>query len=305
MNGWTPEDFAPGQSGPQFQWLSDRLALHGHPLTNERTTVRQQTQAWQLANGYRGTELGQAADGYVGSVQLRQLKAAPSKPQPLPGTADVPSEILDFRRFKLTRPDGKEIGPDQLTAGYEDIACFFATADGDGVVFLVDIDGRINATTPNTKYSRTECRELEADGSLSGWSSRNGLFIMRGELQVTELPEGDNGGLVFAQAHDDLDDIIMAQCRGSELFISQSKGKGKGSIEHPLIDNYKLGGTVEYEMVFSPTGIDAKINGKKIDTIKKVVDDAYWKFGCYAQANKKNGSGHAEVVYTGHEIERR
>jgi hypothetical protein len=300
-NGWTYDDFGPNASQEALVYLDGRLTLWGHPPAYGKSFWKR-VQDWQLARGYKGTEPGQAADGYLGPTQMRQLKSDPPRP-PQP-RGEVPSDILDFSRWKLTRPDGKEIMPDKLVAGYEDIECFFANAEGDGVVFLVDIDGKLNATTPHTTYSRSECRELELDGSKAAWDSETGLFIMRGQLRITELPDG-KPSLVFGQAHDDLDDIIMAQCYGSELFISESKGKDKGSIKHPLITNYKKGSLIDYELSFSPMGINAMINGKKIDTIKKVVDDAYWKFGCYSQANKSNGSGHAEVVYTGLEIERR
>lgn len=51
-------------------------------------------------------------------------------------------------------------------------------------------------------------------------------------------------------------------------------------------------------MAASPTGITVEVNGKQVD-IKRLVDGAYFKAGCYSQANADNGTGYAETAHVG------
>lgn len=297
---YSPSDFGPGKSGPQFALLDERLTLHGYPSLHALDTPKNRTQRFQLAQGWRGTELGGDADGYVGPETWRRLLLDPPEPVPEP----VPSGI-DESIWKITFPvadegdDDDDDGPlEWFPINEREYAPYFVRNDDGTLTFRAPVDG---VTTSKSGYPRTEFREMDEDGNRAAWSSRTGTHRMRGRFRVTELPDGKDE-VVPAQIHDDIDDVVMIVVSGSDIFLSESKGPGQGSNRRLIATGYKLGDWVDFEFLATRGGIKTTVNGHWLNT-SRVVDDAYFKAGCYSQANEDNGSGAAEVDYENLEVQ--
>ncbi|VEP14029.1 Alginate lyase (modular protein) [Hyella patelloides LEGE 07179] len=105
-------------------------------------------------------------------VRLSEETAPNPTPSPSSLNPDVaPSGNFDLLDWKLTLPvdankDGKadEIKESQLSDGFEDSDYFFTDEDG-GMVFRSPVAG--STTSQNTKYTRTELREMLRRGDTS------------------------------------------------------------------------------------------------------------------------------------------
>jgi hypothetical protein len=132
--------------------------------------------------------------------------------------ARVPGDVLDLRRWRINLPVDSRGGtsgesalirqPNLLT--YSD-SSFAVNRAGDGVVFRAGVGG---ATTENSKYARSELRELSASGSLAAWRASSGTHTMRVTGSVDHLP-GNKPQISAAQIHgsSDIPLILMATGR--------------------------------------------------------------------------------------------
>jgi len=285
---YSPSDFGLDKTGPQFAWLDARLTLHGFPVTRLMMTLKDRLQAFQLAQEDWNPAY---ADGLMGPKTLARLTADP--PKPVTG--------IDLSIWKITFPvaDDDDEGPlEWFPIGEREYAPYFVRNDDGTLTFRAPVDG---VTTSGSGYPRSELREMTKAGDRAKWSSRSGTHRMRGRCRVTELP-GDKDEVVIGQIHDPYDDVVMIVVSGSDIYLSESKYPQSGSNRRLIGTGYRLGGWVDFEIEATPTGIKTTVNGKSLMTYKTVVD-AYFKAGCYSQANETNGSGAAEVDYADLEVE--
>jgi hypothetical protein len=274
---YVASDFGLDKNGPQFAWLDERLTLHGFPPIRLLDPPKDRVQRFQLAQGWKGT----GADGLVGPMTLLRLTANPSPPV---------GHNVDLSVWKLTLPVGDD-GPDEHFPIDGEYPPWFVDS-GDRLVFRADVDG---VTTTNSGYPRSELREMNKDGSRAAWSSERGLHTLTGACEIRKVP-GLKPSVVIAQIHDAADDVVMLRLDGDVLYLYESLGKDQGSVKHPLLSAYRLGATLTYSIAASPTGITAVVNGKRVD-LKRLCEGAYFKAGCYCQANETNGTGYAEVAH--------
>jgi hypothetical protein len=268
-------DFGLTKNGPQFTLLMERLIAHGYGPKRHTMSVKDCLQAWQLAQGYTGI----GADGLLGPKQWAALQAPPTV-----------SHNTDLSIWKLTLPVGDD-GPDEHFPIEGDYYPWFVDT-GDRLVFRADVDG---VTTTNSGYPRSELREMNPDGTRAAWSSSKGLHTLTGACEIRKVP-GLKPSVVIAQIHDAADDVVMLRLDGDVLYLYESLGKDQGAVKHPLLASYRLGATLTYSIAASPTGITAVVNGKRVD-VKRLCEGAYFKAGCYCQANETNGTGYAEVAH--------
>jgi hypothetical protein len=127
----------------------------------------------------------------------------------------VPGDVLDLRPWRLNLPVDSKGGTSGESALVKQPKVFtytdpsFALNEArDGVVFTAFVDG---ATTENSKYARSELRELSASGSLAAWSARSGTHTMTVTGSVDHLPV-NKPQVSAAQIHgsSDLPLIVMA-----------------------------------------------------------------------------------------------
>jgi hypothetical protein len=272
---YTPADFGLDKNGPQFAWLNERLTLHGFPPVRLMHNLKDRVQAFQLAQGWTGT----GADGLVGPKTLLRLSAAPA-------SVPVPSNVVEMSKFKRTLPTGEPGHPTEL----------YPLVDTAGPVpFRAPVDG---VHTENTEYARDELREEVP----KAWSTNDGKHHrMIGSCRVTEIPgrktDDYTPGVVFAQIHDVVDDVIilLVDLLG-RVILEKGLGPDNGSKKYELFTGYRVGDQLSYVIDAHAGGIDVTVNGHHI-LIDKTVDGGYFKAGCYLRGNTKNATGAGSVDY--------
>src|SRR5690606_12628357 len=107
----------------------------------------------------------------------------------------------------------------------------------DGVLFNAPC---VAVSTENSKYPRSELREMTPSGGPAAWSNTSGEHHMAVDLTITKIPVV-KPHLVVGQIHDKDDDVIMIRLEGKRLFV-ESDGD-----EIALLDaNFQLGTRLRY-----------------------------------------------------------
>lgn len=270
-----PANYGPGQHGDHILWYGQRLEAHGFgenytPTRDWGPADQRQTAAFQRSI----PELAGDADGFPGRRTLQLLAAAP---------VVAPIEIS---KFKVTLPVGK---PTEYFPVREASPWIVRNADG-SYTLRANVDG---ATTSSSGYARCEFREMDGD-DLADWDNHSGTHSLRGTTLVRRLP-GGKPEIVIAQIHDADDDVVMILVRGMNIYLSVSRGKGKGSDRY-LIGSYRQGVPIKWRIDATPGGIAVRIDGQVRKNIARVGSGWYFKAGLYLQANEDNGTGGGEVV---------
>lgn len=258
---WTVEDFGKYEA---FVWQDERLTLHGYPP--ELGTLQERLQKLQLDQGWKGTQLGGGADGLQGRRSLAFLYSDPVPPPT--------GSRIDRTNWKITNPDGTETKQPAFET-YENKPWFWEDENGDQV-FRAPTSG--GGTTPNTRYFRSENREMENNGrDRAAWGS-NDPRILELEMAFTALPHVKQHAVGF-QIHDEKDDVIMGRLEERKLFIESPYHD-----DVVLNSNYQLGTFFTVRIQPTATGIVVVYNGNPLELDGVTGDDWYYKYGCYCQA---------------------
>jgi alginate lyase/fibronectin type III domain protein len=224
-------------------------------------------------------------------------------------SARVPGDVLDLHRWRLNLPVDSKGGtseesalvrqPELLT--YTDTS-FALDAARNGVVFTAGVGG---ATTENSKYARSELRELSASGSLAAWSARSGTHTMTVTGSVDRLP-ANKPQVSAAQIHgsSDIPLIVMATgtCDAPCNHDSRTRSIPPGHVQLMTKENnddsrqvldpdYVLGST--YTLTIEVHGGIAKLTYENHDSggstrasfTLKSTQSQYFKAGCYTLSN--------------------
>ena len=204
-----------------------------------------------------------------------------------------PSQVLDLTNWKINLPigDAKQIKQPELDT-FEHVEYFHTVQDdyGNGVLFKAHCGG---GTTPNTKYPRSELREMTNNGvDRASWSTTSGTHTMYIEQKITHTPVA-KPHIIAGQIHDG-DDVIVIRLEGEKLFIDM--GGDDGPVLEP---NYVLGTVFNVEFVASGGSIKIFYNG--VEKHDYVIDTSgcYFKAGAYTQSNTSKGDepdAYGEVV---------
>lgn len=207
--------------------------------------------------------------------------------------AAPPATVFDLNAWKLTLPYNTERkgNPDEVVqpelAEFDDATCFCLSETGDSILFKAACDG---IGTTNSKYPRSELREMKADGrDEASWSTKDkDLHVMEAELAILETPK-TRKHVVCAQIHDEEDDIIMIRLEGEELFVE------RGNLEEVELDSdYELGDKFRLRIEAGKGKIKIFYNDEKKMDWKVSKKGCYFKIGCYTQSNsdkeKQTGS---------------
>lgn len=205
-----------------------------------------------------------------------------------PTPPDLPSAVIDLSMWKLTLATGKSGKPDEIKqpklATYQH-SDWFDTVPGPAVKFRVPQDG---VTTPNSKNTRTELREMKPGGSSNAsWSSGT----MEAELAFIELPPG-KPHVVAMQIHDSEDDVTVLRLEGTDLWTTN----GDNTHGKKIMSGYQLGTYIKVKVVASGGSIKWYLNGNEVASLSKKVSGGYFKAGAYQQAGN-SGSGFGEVHF--------
>ena len=228
--------------------------------------------------------------------------SAPSPPAPKPKPApapihSMPHALLGLSNWRQALPidtphQGKPDQIDQPELANFSLAPYFYVNDAKtGVVFRAHAGG---ATTKNSKYPRSELREMTGNGTkAASWSNKNGVHTMTVRQAITHTPVA-KPHVVAGQIHDDSDDVVMIRLEGSRLFV-QGDGDDLGLLD----ENYQLGAIFTIKIVASNGHILIYYNDNlKVDYTKS-KSDLYFKAGCYTQSNTDKGDNadaYGEVI---------
>lgn len=212
-----------------------------------------------------------------------------SQPTQAPPASSIiyPGNVLDLTNWKLTLPIAAQNGdgPEEITqpqlASFILAPYFQLNAEKNGVMFQAPVGG---VTTENSKYSRSELREMTGNGSKrASWSNTSGTNTMTIRQAITRAPAVKNE-VVAGQIHDAEEYIILIRLNGSTLFV-QADGKNIGTLDN----NYVLGTAFDVQISASNGRIRVLYNGVQKADYAKSGSGYYFKAGCYTQSNPSKG----------------
>ncbi|MEM1441231.1 MAG: polysaccharide lyase family 7 protein [Verrucomicrobiota bacterium] len=194
---------------------------------------------------------------------------------------------INLNIWKLTTPlddngDGKadEVRM-PLLRYFEDPDFFHLSEEGESVIFRAQCGG---ATTENSKYPRSELRELKKDGKTkASWSTTSGSHNLTIEFAFTKLPKKKDHA-VAAQIHDGDNDLLMVRLEGKKLFLER-----RDEEDFVLVEDYKLGSFVKLMILADNGRIRAFIDGKQLMQWEVEAENLFFKVGCYTQSNPEKG----------------
>jgi poly(beta-D-mannuronate) lyase len=183
-----------------------------------------------------------------------------------------------------------EIKQPQL-ASYENKPYFFADTY-EYVEFMAPANG---ATTSGSANPRSELREMNGS-NLASWNGGSGTHTLELTLAFIERPKRSDGKnpVVGGQVHNGDDDVTVCRLHGPNVYATRDD-----TVDHMvLIPNYVLGTYFTLKMTATSAGIRYHINGvdKGLVTWPGSKSGAYFKAGCYTQANPSNGGSGRGVV---------
>ncbi len=200
-----------------------------------------------------------------------------------PGTADLPSDVLDLRNWYLTLPTGTAGAPDTVKQPALDryTSTAFRLNDAkNGVVFTTTAGG---VTTSGSTYPRSELREMAGTRKAS-WSNKSGTHTLVVRQAITELP-AVKPEVVTAQIHNGSDDVMEVRLEGNRLLAQYNNGQSDITIDPA----YVLGTVFDLRIVASSGKVRVYYNDVRKATINKSGSGWYFKSGSYLQTNTSKG----------------
>lgn len=223
------------------------------------------------------------------STPVSPLPVRSSLAPSLPPPPAHPAAVLDLSCWKLTLPtrgpEGEALEVRQPTLSTFADEHFRVT--GRSVTFTAPATG---ATTPGSKYPRSELREMACDGSsLAAWSSTSGTHVMEIVQLISKLPTKKQE-IVAGQIHDAEDDVVMIRLEDSDLFVEHD-----GQRLADLDNSYVLGSTFTVRIEASQGHLRVSYNGEEKLDFPYDGNGMYFKAGAYAQSNLDNGEPSGSV----------
>lgn len=198
----------------------------------------------------------------------------------------APGNYFDLENWKLTLPintDKIDGDPDEIT--YPELKnfaneYFYYDKSKKAMVFIAPAKGD---ETDNTKYTRSELREMPKNGE---WSSSKGSHSIEIEQAITSLPK-NKPHVVVGQIHDEDDDVYVFRLEGKKLYANSEDEEN----DITFTEDYELG--QKFKVKFEVENDETKIfyNGKLKHIMKRKFSDAYFKAGAYIQASCSYSSG--------------
>lgn len=166
-------------------------------------------------------------------------------------------------------------------------------------MFGVRVDG---PTTPNTKYPRSELRELERDGRTKmAFNPGQGDHWLSAMTRPLHLPP-IKPSVVFGQLHDNVQDVIELAVQPAANYSTNGKLEvvcrfnGTSAGIPKLVSDYRIGDLLSWKMRVGSFGWEIylddmtvpRLTSKQVGMPKLATagKNCYYKTGCYLQTNK-------------------
>ena len=197
-------------------------------------------------------------------------------------------DVFTLEVWKLTIPmddDGDGLA-DEVTMPtlryFEDPEFFHLSETEDSIVFRASCGA---PTTKNSKYPRSELREMKKGGKeKASWGTNDGrVHNMTVEAAICAVPE-KKPHVVCAQIHDGSDDLMMIRLEGKKLFVERNE------LEPVLLnDSYELGTFFSIMIIADNGRIRIFYDQQQVMEWEIEKDGLYFKAGCYTQSNTEKG----------------
>jgi hypothetical protein len=200
-----------------------------------------------------------------------------------------PSEIIDASNWYLTLPTGKEGDPDTVEGSAletYDSEHFQLNDSRDGVVFTANAGG---VTTENSKYPRSELREMKGTEKAS-WDGRSGTHVMELDQAITKVPS-TKPDVIAGQIHGGSDDVMQIHLSGSQLTVKYADGKK----EVVLDDSYRLGKRFRVKIQSADGKVKVWHNGELKADLPIYGSESYFKAGAYVNSNTDKGASSSDI----------
>jgi Alginate lyase len=210
-------------------------------------------------------------------------------PQVVARAVRFPAEIIDASKWYLTLPTGAEGDPD--TVSTKDLATYaseyFRLNDSkDGVVFTANAGG---ATTENSKYPRSELREM-IGGENASWDGRSGTHTMELDQAITKTPS-TKPDVIAGQIHGGNDDVMQIHLSGKKLTVKYADG----DKEVVLDPSYRLGERFRVKIQSADGQVKVWHNGTLKADLPIYGAESYFKAGAYVNSNTDKGASSSDV----------
>ncbi|MEU3626710.1 polysaccharide lyase family 7 protein [Amycolatopsis coloradensis] len=224
-------------------------------------------------------------------VVLAGSVAAPGTAAASPsGRCVYPAQVLDLENWKITVPvdDPAQPGTQPLDVTqpalntYRLHEWFVPTPACRGVRFRSAVTA---TTTPNSRYGRSELREMTGGTTPASWSSTTGTHTLTVDESFDRLP-ADKPHVVGAQIHDADDDLSAFRLEGTDLYLT----RGDDPHYRLITANYLLGTRFQAKYVVRGDRINAYYNGTLQASFPAAFAGGYFKAGAYTQANCTNSA---------------
>jgi hypothetical protein len=212
-----------------------------------------------------------------------------SPPETAARSVRFPAQIIDASKWYLTLPTGAEGDPD--TVPTEDLDTYsseyFRLTDAkDGVVFTANAGG---ATTANSKYPRSELREMRG-GDNASWDGRSGRHTMELDQAITRTPS-TKPDVIAGQIHGGSDDVMQIHLSGKELTVKYADG----DKEVVLDPSYDLGERFRVKIESCDGKVKVWHNGDLKADLPIFGAESYFKAGAYVNSNTDKGASGGDV----------
>jgi hypothetical protein len=211
----------------------------------------------------------------------------------------APGGNFDFSTWELQLPIGEPGSPTTISSpdlegcsGYQDPKHdYFFTESGDGAL-VMKVPGSPSSsgcvTTPNTKFCRTELRELNP----SSWDPRAAKNRLSATVSVPK-PDKSNHGTVVGQIHMDasVSSFPVAKlyyASNGDISIGVHKSRSGGTEYYTSVGNIPVGETFIYEIRYENSTLSLGINGgalREVSLGNLNPPLSYFKAGNYNQGD--------------------
>ncbi|GGU69883.1 hypothetical protein GCM10010259_69580 [Streptomyces daghestanicus] len=208
---------------------------------------------------------------------------------------------IDLSIWQLQEPVGSSgspttIGPSQLQGGYED-DYFYTDTDG-ALTFWSPEKG---VTTPNSKYPRSELREVEPGGGSANWSLE-GTHRMSATLRVVSVTSNVCVGQIhLGEGGGSTKPLLELYYRASGDIVLGTENSPEGGQTLHDVGHVPVGEKWSYTIgVSGGDTIDLTVNGNTThypiaDSFKSYKQ--YFKAGAYNQSASDSSTQGAKVAF--------
>ena len=230
---------------------------------------------------------------------------APSAARPHLSTSVAPGGNFDLSHWSLQLPIGSSGSPDTIppaqlegASGFQD--SYFYTNKTDGGMEFWDPENGV--TTANSKYPRSELREMDSSGQDANWFPNGTTNTLSASLKVVKVPDHVCVGQIHLGSGGSTKPLLELYYHkdGSLVLGIEQTPAGGNQITYP-VGNASLGTKFSYTIGLSNSTISLSVNGGAAQTWQMSSTfngyGMYFKAGDYDQSVGSSSSVGATVEF--------